>query len=133
MIKVYVAGRHSDDNVLGVLNNIRRGIQMCKDLLLMGFAPFCPWFDHQYILAMDQFEVETVTVGTFQASSMAWLEASDCVLVIPFRAETSKGTQSEIARAHEIGKPVFFSVEGLVEWRNYRALDGAALVRHDGI
>lgn len=35
MLKVYVAGKYSDDNVLGVLGNIAQGIQLCKDLFLL--------------------------------------------------------------------------------------------------
>lgn len=58
------------------------------------------------------------------AAQVAGRYSDDNVLDV---AETSKGTQSEIARAHELGKPVFFSVDGLVEWRNYHG--GAGAVR----
>lgn len=119
MIRVYVAGKYSDDNVLAVLGNIAKGINLCKDLFLKGYAPFCPWLDHQYVTHMSDEERASLTVKLFHDYSMAWLEASDCVLVIPDRIETSKGVQAEITRAHELGKPVFFSVAGLVEWRNY--------------
>jgi hypothetical protein len=111
MIKVYVAGKYSDDNVLGVLDNIARGIQLCKDLFLMGYAPFCPWFDHQFVLQMNESDRGSLTVKKFHDYSMAWLEVSDCVLVIPRRIETSKGVQSEIARAKELNIPVYYSVE----------------------
>lgn len=113
MIKVYVAGKYSDDNVLSVLGNISRGIQLCKDLFLAGYAPFCPWLDHQFVLQMTDRERAGLTVSMFHQYSLAWLEASDCVLVIPERIENSKGVQAEIARAREIGIPIFYSVEEL--------------------
>lgn len=111
MKRIYVAGKYSDDNVLGILGNISRGIQLCKDLFLMGHAPFCPWLDHQYVLQMTDNERAALTVKQFHDYSMAWLEVSDCVLVIPEGIENSKGVQAEIARAKEIGLPVYYSVE----------------------
>lgn len=65
MKKVYVAGKYSDDNVLDVLGNISRGIKLCKDLFLLGYAPFCPWLDHQYVLQMSDWERKKLTVPMF--------------------------------------------------------------------
>lgn len=56
MLKIYVAGKYSDDNVLGVLGNISKVIQLCKDLFLCDLAPYCPWLDHHYILCMTDTE-----------------------------------------------------------------------------
>ena len=42
MKRVYVAGAYSADNVIDVLENIRRGIEKCAELLGEGIAPFCP-------------------------------------------------------------------------------------------
>lgn len=114
MKRVYVAGRYSDDNVLGVLGNISRGIKLCTELFLMGFAPFCPWLDHQYVLQMDDEQRKTLSVAKFWNYSMAWLEVSDFVLVIPDRIETSKGVQAELAKAKELGIPIFYNVLDLL-------------------
>jgi hypothetical protein len=114
MIRVYVAGKYSDDNVLGVLGNISRGIQLCKDLFLMGYAPFCPWLDHLYVLQMTDAERSSLTVGKFHAYSMAWLEVSDLMLVLPERIENSKGVQAEIARAKELKIRIYYSVEEMI-------------------
>lgn len=118
MIRVYVAGKYSDTNVLDVLGNISRGISLCKDLFLMGYAPFCPWLDHQYVLQMSDAERKSLTVPMFHEYSLAWLDVSDCILVIPERIESSRGVQNEIARAKEIGIPVFYSINEMEEWAN---------------
>ena len=116
MIRVYVAGKYSDDNVLDVLGNISKGIKICKDLFLMGYAPFCPWLDHQYVLQMNNDEREALTVKMFHDYSLAWLDASDCMLVLPERIENSNGVQAEIKRALEISIPVFYSLNDMEDW-----------------
>jgi hypothetical protein len=113
MIKVYVAGKYSDDNVLSVLGNIAKGLRICKDLFLAGYAPFCPWLDHQYVLQMSKDEIDALTVKMFHDYSMIWLECSDCMLVLPERIENSKGVKAELDRAVEIGIPIFFSIQDL--------------------
>lgn len=118
MIRVYVAGKYSDNNILGCLGNIGRGIQLCKDLFLMGYAPFCPWLDHQYVLHMTSEEKTGLSVSMFHEYSITWLDASDCILVIPDRIESSNGVQKEISRAKELGLPIFYTVEGLNEYRH---------------
>jgi hypothetical protein len=120
VIRVYVAGKYSDDNVLSLLNNIRRGIQLCKELFLAGYAPFCPWLDHQYVLQMSDDEINSTTVKMFHDYSMAWLDAADCMLVIPDRIETSRGVQAELSRAKEIGMPIFYDKEDLHQWAGHR-------------
>lgn len=118
MKRVYVAGKYSDDNVLSVLGNIGRGIKLCKDLFLMGYAPFCPWLDHQYVLHMTDEERKSLTVSMFHDYSLQWLDVSDCVLVIPDRIETSRGVQNEIARAKELNIPVFYSMEEMYDYEH---------------
>jgi len=118
MIKVYVAGKYSDNNVLGVLGNIAKGIQVCKDLFLNGYAPFCPWLDHQFILCMTKQEREKLTVEMFQRYSLEWLEQCDCMLVIKDMMETSQGTQQEIIYATQWGIPIFYSLDEFYFWAN---------------
>jgi len=38
--RIYVAGNYNADNVIKVLNNIKRGTQVCVDLLKKGYIPF---------------------------------------------------------------------------------------------
>jgi hypothetical protein len=104
MKRVYVAGCYSADNVLDVLKNIGNGEMVCSELFLKGYAPFCPWHDKDYVI---RYPYADFTVEMFYDYSMAWLEVSDYVLVLP-NSEHSKGTQLEIKKAKELNIPVFY-------------------------
>jgi hypothetical protein len=107
MKRVYIAGAYSSDNVLGVLDNIRKGMRAGLDVLLLGYAPFVPWFDHQFQFMLQ--DGESLNVETYKQYSMAWLEASQAVYVIP-GYEKSMGTMAEITRAHELNIPVYYDL-----------------------
>ncbi len=114
MLRVYVAGAYSSDNVLGVLSNMRHGLALSVKVMKAGFAPFAPWLDFQYGL-LDSFSVKE-----YQAVSIAWLEVCDAMIVQPIGAEQSNGTIREIARAQELGIPVFYTIDTLERWRDGR-------------
>ena len=102
MIKrVYVAGSYNADNVIKVLNNIKRGTQVCVDLLKRGYIPFCPWLDFQFSWFGD------LKIEDYYRYSMGWLEVSDCIYVLK-NSENSKGTQAEIKKAKELNIPVLY-------------------------
>ena len=108
--RIYVAGAYSAPNVISVLDNMRRGMRAGLEVLLAGYAPFVPWFDYHFQLQLR--DGEELTLEKYYNYSMAWLETSDAILVLP-NWEESKGTQAEIKRAKELGIPVFFSLEEL--------------------
>jgi hypothetical protein len=115
-IRVYVAGAYSADNVLDVLKNIGRGQNMCSQLFLMGYSPFCPWHDKQYVIDCWY---ENFTVEQFYEYSMSWLEVSDCLFLVQ-GWEGSKGTLKEIEKAKELNIPVFKEFKELNDWsKNY--------------
>ena len=105
MKKVYVAGAYSADNVIDVLKNIGRGQYYSAKIFMMGFAPFSPWLDKEFVIANWD---KDFTVDMFYDYSMAWLECSDIVFVVP-GWEKSLGTQKEIERAVELGIPVIYN------------------------
>lgn len=111
MKRVYVAGPYSADNVIKVLENIREGINMAKDVFLAGFAPFCPWLDFHYTLMLQP--GEKLTVEHYYQYSLAWLEVSDAVLLLP-NWEQSRGTLAEIDRARALGIPIYYTLESMV-------------------
>ncbi|NET30679.1 MAG: DUF1937 family protein [Cyanothece sp. SIO1E1] len=124
MIKVYVAGAYSDDNVLGVLKNIGRGQRFSAQLFRRGYAPFCPWHDKSYVIDgyMDDFSVQQ-----FYDYSMTWLKCCDCLLTVPNipglkNWEQSKGTLKEIEVAESLNIPVFYTIEDMESWvRAYKS------------
>ena len=120
MIKVYVAGAYSDDNVLGVLKNIGRGEEYAAKLFRQGFAPFTPWHNKSFVITNWD---EEFTVDMFYNYSMEWLKVSDCVFVVPNREglrhwQDSKGTLAEIEMAEKYRIPVFFNITEL--FRKYK-------------
>jgi hypothetical protein len=99
MKRIYVAGKYSSDNIIQGLQNMREGMKASAKILKLGYAPFCPFLDYQFSFFED------VTVEEYYAYSMAWLEVSDEVWVLP-GWEKSKGTKAEIKRAKELDIPV---------------------------
>lgn len=111
MKRIYVAGPMSGSE-LKFLSNVSKGIRISVELLLLGYAPFCPFIDFQLFLALRN--GEEITGEQIKLYSMAWLEVSDAILVLP-NHHTSKGTLAEIARAKELGIPIYYSLEELKE------------------
>lgn len=113
MLRIYVAGPYNDDNVISVLDNMRRGMRASVKVLKAGMSPFCPWLDYHFSLIDD-----SLTIQDYYNYSMAWVEASDALYVVHYR-ETSVGTKAEIERAEELGIPVFYNGqwETLLAWK----------------
>jgi len=110
--RVYVAGPYSANNVLDVLRNIGRGEKMCANLFALGFAPFCPWHDKSYVIDLPE---AGFSVDQFYKYSIAWLEVSDAMLLLP-GWKNSKGTLAEIDKANELSIPIVQSISELVSY-----------------
>lgn len=109
MKRVYVAGAYSADNVVDVLKNIGRGEWYAAKIFMMGFAPFCPWHDKDYVIKNWN---KDFTVKSFYEYSLAWLVVSDILFLVP-GWEESKGTLAEIKKAEELGIPIVKNFEDL--------------------
>ena len=115
ILRVYVAGSYSANNVLDILKNIGKGEKVCADLFLTGkYAPFCPWHDKDYVVKNPD---KDFTVELFYKYSIKWLEVSEIMLVLP-GWETSKGTIAEMEIAARLGIPVVMSVDQLDRFYN---------------
>ena len=109
MRRIYVAGPYNADNVIDVLNNMRRGIRISVELLTQGFAPFCPWLDYNFQLQAE------LTIKQFKDFSMAWVQVSDAIFMIT-GWENSKGAIAEKEEAERLGIPVFYDLDSLLAW-----------------
>jgi len=96
-MKIYLAGKYSADNILGVLDNIHNGIKKAAEIIKQGHEVFCPFLDYQY-----HFFDKTLTKQDYHRNSMAFVSWADEVWVLS-DSEQSGGTQREIARAKELG------------------------------
>jgi len=120
IVKVYVAGAYSDNNVIGVLKNIGRGEEIASKLFLKRYAPFTPWHDKDYVIKHWR---EDMTIDMFYNYSMAWLHCSDCILIVPNVKglkdwEQSSGTIAEIEEAKKNNIPVFYTIEDMETYYN---------------
>ena len=110
MKKIYIAGPYDGKNVIEVLGNIRRGLQMARTLMGLGFAVFCPFLD--FLIA---FMGEDLPIEMYRANSLEWVKACDAVILLP-GWENSGGVKAEIDLALNLRVPVFDNVEMLVDW-----------------
>ena len=113
MKRIYVAGPIQGANLLESLRNIDRGQREQAILIEEGFAPFPVFDDFGSIMKTRGM----VGIEQVYAYSIAWLECSHAVLMLP-GWETSKGALAEWGKAKELGIPVFDSIESLIDWRD---------------
>lgn len=110
--RVYVAGAYSADTILGILNNMRMGMEAGKQVLLAGYAPYVPWHDYHHTLMMK--DDESVQIEDYYEYTISWLLGSDYMLVLP-GYENSHGVKKEIEVATEAGIATFFSLQDLID------------------
>lgn len=102
MLKVYVAGAYSANNIMDVFSNMRRGQHVAYKVIKAGMAPFVPWFDYQFSL------IGPMEIKEYYEYSIAFEKCCDCVLVIRENLEGSNGTAREIEIAKSMGLPIFY-------------------------
>jgi len=110
MKRIYVAGPIQAGTEVEYLANIRKGQRASLELMLAGYAVFSPFIDGQLFLQLR--EDEELTIEMIKEYSVAWMEVSDAVLVLSNYGK-SKGTIAEIARAEQLGIPVYYNFEEL--------------------
>ncbi len=117
-MRVYVAGPYSADNVIEVLENIRKGQRASVEILLAGHEPFCPWLDYQFQFMLR--DGESLSVADYYRYSIAWLEVSDCMVVLE-GWQGSTGTCLEMERAGELNITIYHGVKAFlsreVKWQ----------------
>lgn len=100
-MKVFISSGYSGD----VDGNVRRQMDAANVLMNLGYIPFMPLLVHFH----DQ--VHKREYSDWLKWCMAWIEDCDCVLRLPGE---SSGADAEVARAKELGIPVFFSIPDIV-------------------
>lgn len=100
--KVYIASPYTKGDVA---RNVWAQIDMADKLMTNGFVPFVPLLTHfQHMVHPRPYE-------EWMQLDFAWIEACDCVLRLDGESD---GADREVQYAITIGKPVFYSYEGLI-------------------
>lgn len=102
-IKVYIASPYT---IGDVAVNVKAQIDAADQLMNLGFAPFWPLCSHFQHMAHPRPYQDWIEID------LLWVEACDCLLRLPGE---SKGADGEVAHAIKIGKPVFYSIEEMIE------------------
>jgi len=121
-LRVYVAGPISKGDVF---DNIVRAIKWGRRLVHDGFAPYIPHFDG-YMFAWDDGtgnNTEAISWNGYLEWDLEWVAASEAVFRL---TGESKGADLEVAKATELGIPVFYeySYDELLEYAQIRGLTG---------
>lgn len=101
---IYVAGPYSKGDVV---LNIREAVQVGDALRLWGHVPFIPHMTYAWHMIVPH-EVEY-----WYEYDLQWLEKCDALYRI---AGESLGADKEVARAKELGLPIFYNFTDLYEY-----------------
>lgn len=104
-MRVFVSGPYSAPDPERVLLNVQKAIDAGNRLIDAGLWPHVPHLMHY------MHERQARPYEAWLALDMAWLAKCDAVLRLP---GDSPGADREVARARELGLPVYASEERLV-------------------
>lgn len=104
--KVYIASPYTLGNVAV---NVKTQMDTANVLMDLGFAPFVPLYSHFQHMAHPRPYADWLELD------LEWLPTCDALLRLPGE---SKGADTEVALARELGIPVYTSIESLVKGCN---------------
>lgn len=108
---IYVAGPLSAPTPTGVPTNVARAIDVSNELVKMGYAPIVPHLSYYQNLRAKALG-EGIDYETWMSIDFRLIEKCDAMFVIA----QSPGTNREILFAHDLGIPIFTSLEQLEEY-----------------
>lgn len=101
--RVYIAGPMTGSG--NPYDNINRGINAATALLDRGFAPYLP-----HLTCFWEAAIGGRKTSTWLGLDFAFLEVCDCLLRLD---GPSQGADKEVSLAHELGIPVYLSLDTL--------------------
>jgi hypothetical protein len=100
-MRIYVAGPYTKGDVA---ENVRNAIMAGDTLRALGHTPFIPHLTHFWHFLRPH------GIDYWYSYDLEWLEMCDALFRLPGE---SHGADAEELRAKELGKPVFYTYEGL--------------------
>jgi hypothetical protein len=103
MKKVYIASPYTKGDVAV---NVKAQIDAFAKLMDAGYAPFAPLYSHfQHMAHPRPYE-------NWLKLDLEWIPVCDALLRLPGE---SSGADIEVELAKKLGKPVYYSIEELIE------------------
>ena len=102
-LKVYIASPYTKGDVAV---NVKLQLDTVDQLMTLGYAPFAPLYSHFQHMAHPRPYEDWISID------LEWVHACNVLLRLP---GDSSGADGEVAYARELGIPVVFSVEELLE------------------
>jgi hypothetical protein len=100
-MRIYIAGPYTKGDVV---LNVRSAVHAAAEVYANGHEYYIPHLSHlEHAILPRPYEY-------WLKHDMAWLEVCDAVLRLPGE---SKGADAEVARAIELGIPVYYSIEDI--------------------
>ena len=112
-LKIYIAGPIRNPDNIQFLDNLRQGIRVSTELIMKGFAPFCPFLDFMYLFQLR--EGEQISVKDLHSYSIAFLPGSAAVLVLSTVGK-GRGVSLELEEAVKLRIPVFYNKEVAIDY-----------------
>jgi len=112
--RIYVAGalsskqdrtRNPSKVVTDYIQNLHRMCKTASELRKLGYYPYIPGLDFLLGLVDGEWEEDD-----YRGIGFAFLEVCDAMLII----SESWGVTQELARAKQLGIPVFYGIESLI-------------------
>lgn len=99
MKRIFICGNYNGNSVIEVLDNIKRGLEMAKEVLLAGHSPFCPFLDFMFHFVKGQ----AIPLEIYRAYCFSWIEVSDYVIALdPLSGQkVNEGVAEELCYAYE--------------------------------
>lgn len=103
-MNIYVSGRYSAADHEGIEENILEAKKFAVDIWNAGHAAFCPHLNTQHFERLCK-----VSHEKYLDFDMKMLLICDAIFMVP-GWEDSKGANAELARAKEIGLPIYYDI-----------------------
>ena len=102
--RIYISGPLTSSG--NVRENLERAMGAARELIELGYAPFCPHLTYHVDPGED------IPHSTWMQIELPWVAVADGVLLLPGE---SVGADIECEHARQLGIPVFNSVADLVD------------------
>ena len=105
-LTIYCAGPYSADTEAGRLANTQKAMEIALELIKKGCYPYVPHLSH-FLDTYARYRGTDLPWEFWMEFDDVWLTKCDALYYI----SSSRGADIELARAKELGKQIFYSLD----------------------